>query len=264
MKKIVMILGFLILSITIKAQFKPDIINSMGGSAQYAGGYLAFSVGEPIIGTTSGSNFSLTQGFLQTWKALVKQLVIKVFLEGLYSTGGIMNQARGISSPQFGAGIADKVTFELHEATSPYNLVYTFINADLNINGNVTINNIPSYLTGSYYLVVKHRNSVETWSSDVIDLNGTGIFTYDFSIAATKAYGNNQKQMAENIFAIYGGDGVLDGFIDASDMAAIDNAGTAIQRGYFPEDVNGDGIVDASDMALVDNNSTAVVHLKRP
>ncbi len=264
MKKIVMILSFILLKTLVQAQVTPTVINTMGGSAQYAGGYLAFSVGEPIIGTSSTNNTTLTQGFLQTWKALSKQMAVKLFLEGLYAGGGMMNQAQDISNPKFGAGIADKVTVELHESTAPYGVAYTFADADLNTNGSVTINNLPANISGSYYLVIKHRNSVETWSNDVVDFNVPGSFTYDFTTAAYKAYGNNQKLMSGDIFAIYGGDAVQDGIVDGSDMAAIDNASTAIQKGYFPEDINGDGIVDATDMALVDNNSTAVVQMKKP
>jgi len=70
--------------------------------------------------------------------------------------------------------------------------------------------------------------------------------------------------MNGGVYAIFAGDDNRDGIVDGSDMAAIDNASTAVMTGYHPEDLNGDGIVDASDMAIIDNNSTAVVSAKRP
>jgi hypothetical protein len=191
-------------------------------------------------------------------------LTIKLILEGLYAGGGMMNQAQNASGPEFGTGISDKVTIELHNASAPYAISFSFPNQNLFTNGIVTINNIPASISGSYLLVVKHRNSIETWSSNVIDFGITGNISYDFTTGATKAWGSNQKLMPGNVYAIYAGDVMHDGIVDGLDMAAIDNASIAIMNGYFSEDVNGDGIVDGSDIALIENNSTAVVHIIRP
>jgi len=40
-----------------------------------------------------------------------------VLLEGLYNSGGTMRQAWNALGPQWGAGIADHITVELHNAT---------------------------------------------------------------------------------------------------------------------------------------------------
>ncbi|MEI6853594.1 MAG: hypothetical protein WCL06_12150, partial [Bacteroidota bacterium] len=100
MKKLILILSFIALCLASKAQVTPDVVNSLGGSAQYAGGYLAYSVGEPIVGTNTGTSVTLTQGFLQTWQMLAKQIALKVYLEGLYAGGGLMNQAKNASGAQ--------------------------------------------------------------------------------------------------------------------------------------------------------------------
>jgi hypothetical protein len=266
MKKLIITFSILTLCLSLQAQqMKPDVINSSGGSAQYSGGYLAYTVGEPIVGTNSGSSVTLSQGFLQTWQMLVKQLAIKVFLEGLYAGGGMMNQAQGTSGPQFPAGIADKVGVELHNSATPYGIFYEDNNIDLHTDGTLQMSNLPSNTSGSYYIVIRHRNSMQTWSALPYSFAGIGQFSYDFSTSASQAYGNNQKLMG-TVYAIWGGDPTQDGIVDGSDMTAIDNASKppALQ-GYYPEDVNGDGIVDGSDMTMIDNNSKPpAVQLLRP
>ena len=192
-----------------------------------------------------------------------KTLTVKLFLESLYAGSGIMNQAKDISGPKFSTGIADTIRVELHDATTPFALAYSYPNLDLSTNGDVIINSVPGTITGSYYLVVRHRNSIETWSADAIDFAVASPINYDFTTSVSYAYGSNMKSMS-GIFAIYAGDANQDGIVDGSDMAAIDNSSTAVMVGYYPEDLNGDGIVDASDMAIIDNNSTAVVSAIKP
>ena len=186
-----------------------------------------------------------------------KTLNITLFLEGLYSGSGIMNQAYDDMGPHFGTGIADRVTIELHDGTTPFTTAYTYGDADLNTSGTLAITTLPASITGSYYIVIKHRNSIETWSTVPVSFAG-GTVSYDFSSASSQAYGNNLKLMG-TVYVIFGGDASQDGAVDGTDMALIDNASTAVLVGYNPEDVNGDGIVDGSDMAMVDNNSTAIV-----
>jgi hypothetical protein len=81
--------------------------------------------------------------------------------------------------------------------------------------------------------------------------------TYDFSNAASNAYGNNMKQIdtAPIRFAIYSGDVNQDGVIDAADLSLIDNASFNFVTGYATPDVNGDNIVDATDASIGDNNA---------
>ena len=194
--------------------------------------------------------------------ASIHTATVKVFLEGLYAGGGIMNQAQGLSGPQFGPGIADQVTVELHNALNYSNIVYSLGLVNVSTSGNIAISAIPALYNSSYYLTIRHRNSIETTSASAISFAGTTV-NYDFSTAATQAYGNNLKHMG-TVYAIYGGDATQDGYVDGSDMAVVDNASTAVLHGYNPQDVNGDGIVDGSDMAMVDNNSTAIVQAIKP
>ena len=176
-----------------------------------------------------------------------------------------MNQARGVSDPQFADGIADKVGLELHDAGIPFDKVYENNNINLYTNGMLTIDTLPCYIGGSKYIVIKHRNSIETWSSSPVDFNVPGPITYDFTTAASQAYGNNQTLIGL-FYAIWAGDVTQDGVVDGSDMAAVNNISTSgFNMGYYNEDANGDGIVDGSDMAIIDNNATPpFVQVRKP
>jgi hypothetical protein len=194
-----------------------------------------------------------------------KTLNLTLFLEGLYAGGTFMNQAYDDLGPHFGTGIADRVTIELHDGTTPFTTAYTYGDADLNTSGTLAITTLPASITGSYYIVIKHRNSIETWSMVTVSFAGAGPVIYDFSTAASKAYGNNLKLMG-TVYVIYGADPNQDGIVDGSDMLLIDNASQVpILHGYFAQDLNGDGTVDGTDMLMIDNNSQSpVVQVKKP
>jgi hypothetical protein len=174
-----------------------------------------------------------------------------------------MRQASDEAGPHFGTGIADQVTVELHNATSPYAMAYTFSNVNLSTNGTLGINPIPAGVTGSYYVVIKHRNSIETWSNAPVSFTGSGPITFDFSTAASQAYGSNMKTMG-SVFAVWGGDVNQDGIVDTGDMNPVENASTNFIMGYIVQDVNGDGIVDTGDMNIVENNSTNFIMVMTP
>jgi hypothetical protein len=184
-----------------------------------------------------------------------KTLTLKFYLEGLFNGTG-MNQAQNEYGPQFGSGVADQVTIELHSPLAYNNILYTSGAVNLHTDGQAMVT-IPETYSGSYYVTVKNRNSIETTSASPLAFSTTNI-SYDFTSSASKAYGNNQRGIS-GIWVFWGGDVNQDGIVDAGDMNPVDNASTAITFGYVPEDVNGDGIVDGGDMNMVDNNSTAIV-----
>lgn len=188
-------------------------------------------------------------------------LNLTVFIEGLYIGNGTMRQAQGTSGNEFPGTTADQITVELHDPASYANIPFSAGNIDLNTSGN-SIVNVPAIYNGSYYLTVKHRNSIETVSVMPISF-ATNTISYDFTTSASQAFGNKMKDMG-GVFAIYSGDVNVDGIVDGTDLASTENSNNAITLGYVPQDVNGDGIVDGSDLAIVENNSNAIVNLVTP
>jgi hypothetical protein len=252
-------------------EFKADLgsVISSPGTYYYASKFQFGNMPFVYGGFNSESSGGIWDGTLNVSGVLTinatatKTLNLNMYLEGLYAGSGLMNQAMGSSGAQFPAGVADQLTIELHEATSPYSAIYTYPNVNLNTDGTLSIATLPGNISGNFYIVIKHRNSIETWSAAPLAFGAASPISYDFSTAASQAFGNNLKQVG-SVYVVWGGDATQDGIVDGSDMAAIDNASTATLQGYNPEDVNGDGIVDGSDMAVIDNNSTATIQVLKP
>lgn len=125
----------------------------------------------------------------------------------------------------------------------------------------------PRAESGVYFLVFKHRNSIETWTdSNLISYNrGSGI-SLDIINNNTAVYGDNQK-LADPNFGFYGmfsGDCNDDNIIDAADLILIYNDVLNFTGGYVISDVNGDLFTDVSDIVIAYNNAINVVERKAP
>lgn len=187
-------------------------------------------------------------------------LNVRFFIQGFYDNivmKPVLFNTDGVSS----TNIVDTVTVELHSSASGYPVVVSSKTL-LNTSGYATITCSSNLIGSSYYIVVKHRNSVETWSANPVNIvNGTN---YDFTSSANQAYGSNQMDLGSGIFAIYSGDINQDGVITNDDMVSLDNDNSNFVNGYVTTDVNGDGVVSNDDMVMVDNNNNNFVGLIQP
>jgi len=181
----------------------------------------------------------------------VSTLNLKAAIEGFYNPQSNQLQIR------------DTVTVYQRLAVSPYLLVdssRTVIDS-LTLSGLCFYYNAP---TGKYYTVIKHRNSLETWSRSGGDsLKKGAIVSYDFTSDSTKAYGNNLIKKGSK-YCIYSGDISQDGIIDGTDALLADNSAAVFATGYDPADLTGDSFVDGSDAIIVDNNARKFVIVIRP
>lgn len=157
--------------------------------------------------------------------------------------------------------IPDSVTVELRSSNPPY----SFIDSDKKIvsaNGNAVFYFSNVMNSESYYIVVKHRNSIETWSKlpqQFIE----GTMNYDFTNSSGSAFGNNLILKGTK-WCIYGGDVNQDGFVDLTDLLLIDNDSFNFLNGYVSTDIDGDGLVSALDLNIVDNNAYSYVRAIKP
>ncbi|MBK6346613.1 MAG: carboxypeptidase regulatory-like domain-containing protein [Bacteroidales bacterium] len=181
-----------------------------------------------------------------------KNLNLTVLLEGLHNGPGTMRKAQGTSGDQFPGTVADQMTVELREAADYNNVVYTDPNVNLNTNGSASLV-IPAENSGSYYVTIRHRNSIETTTALPLSFSGSDIIN-NFTTAASQAYGSNLQQ-AGGDFVIFGGDVNQDGAVDTGDMTPTDNDAGSFAGGYLPTDINGDGTVDTGDITVIDNNA---------
>jgi hypothetical protein len=86
---------------------------------------------------------------------------------------------------------------------------------------------------------------------------------YDFTDAASKAFGNNML-LKGGIYAIFSGDVNQDGIIDSSDIVIAKDDASVFNNGYIVSDINGDGITDAGDLIVIDNNSSIFIGSIQP
>ncbi len=157
--------------------------------------------------------------------------------------------------------VTDTVTIQLRNSTAPYAIVDQAREV-YNINGFATYE-FYTAPAGSYYVVIKHRNGLETWSSAPVAMLAGGNYNYDFTTSASQAFGNNTVLKA-GLYCIYSGDVNQDGVIDITDEGLIDNAALNFASGYIATDVNGDGVADLTDLGITDNNSYNLVVVARP
>jgi len=162
---------------------------------------------------------------------------------------------QGFYNPSTNSMIPDTATVYLRNASSPFSIIDS--SKDLLSPSGIGTFIFSNATNGtSYYIVLKHRNSIETWSSSGNSFVDNSL-VYDFTAAANKAYGSNQIQVdiTPVKFAIYSGDVNQDGVVDGTDAALVDNDAFNFVTGYVNSDVNGDEVVDGSDAAIVDNNA---------
>jgi len=184
-----------------------------------------------------------------------------IMLQGLYNGGGTMRQAMDAAGAHWSAGVADHITVELHNSATYGTVVYTATDVALSTTGTATIT-IPGTYDGSYYITIKHRNSLETTTSTAISFSNN-IINQSFA-APANVFGGNLGLSTDNYYLIYGGDVNQDGIVDGGDMNMVDAGSTSILIGYYSADVNGDGLVDGGDMNIIDVNSTAIIYTITP
>lgn len=105
--------------------------------------------------------------------------------------------------------------------------------------------------TGSYYLVVRHRNHLPVMSASPIFTGPLGPGTFDFTTAMTAAYGTNpMKEIVSGTYGLWAGDVTANGQVryngagnDRVPIFSRIGTLTGTVNGYYPEDVNMNGQV---------------------
>jgi hypothetical protein len=170
---------------------------------------------------------------------------ITVAPEGLYNNGNLKLNLR------------DTVRIELRNSVTPFAVVDTATGVldSISLTAQVLFSNAGN---GNYYVVVKHRNSIETWSKNPQVFTVGASLIYNFTTSQTQAFGDNLKLKGTK-WTIYSGDANQDGAVDATDVQNIDNDASNFVGGYVSTDLNGDGFVDGSDFTIGDNNAAEFV-----
>ena len=157
------------------------------------------------------------------------------------------------------ATACDSIDVELRDITT-YAMVQS-VRTVLNQNG--TANCVFPATTGDYYIVVKHRSAIQTWSALPVTVGPTAV-SYNFTTAANQAFGDNQVEVSTGVWALYSGDIIIDENIDLLDLGTLELDISNFSYGYVPTDLNGDGNVDLLDSPVVEANISNFVFSYHP
>ncbi len=166
-------------------------------------------------------------------------LNLKVIVEGYYNLNTNSLNKR------------DTLSVFLHSAIPPFSIVDSAITVidSLTFSGICFFN----YATdGTYYLKIKQKNTLETWSEPGgIVLTKGNTTNYDFTDDISKTFGGGTKLKGTK-YCLISGDCNQNGVINAVDRASvISRLGS---NEFNIEDLDGNGIVNAADRAIVVSN----------
>jgi len=244
----------------------------------------SFNVTADVPSSSSSITFSLTNNAFTG--LLVKA---KVFLQGPYSGAGLMTTSLAAASyiplaqpynstPFNYAGteavanapflvtnnIVDWVLVELRTGLTAASKVDTRAALLKNDGTLLDVDGSTGVLftvagTGSYYIVIKHRNHFGIISASTVALPNAS--AYDFTTAQAQADGTNPMvALSDGPFGMYSGDANKDAIITAGDMSLAISA--LNNTGYNLTDVNFDGLVTAADISIMINNLNKTAQLQ--
>jgi hypothetical protein len=152
--------------------------------------------------------------------------------------------------------VQDTVTAYLASSISPFGLLDSSAAALSGSGSGLPV--FRNAASGSYYLVIRHRNHLEVWSASPMALvkGTTSISSYDFSTGAGTAFGVNPLRQVGSSFVSWGGDVNQDGVVDFLDRNLTWNNRTL--TGHLPTDTNGDNVTNSNDDTIVLGNRLKV------
>ncbi|MBK7571749.1 MAG: hypothetical protein IPI10_09055 [Bacteroidetes bacterium] len=181
---------------------------------------------------------------------------LKVFIQGYY-LGSLMQ-----NSPLNSLSLSDTVIVKLAFIRLPYPVLYsdtTFIS----ISGDIDALFPSAILNSEFYIVVDHRNSIQTWSSDSVLIDQNNII-YDFTNSIGKAFGNNLADNGDGTFSLLSGDVNKDGVINDIDYLLLENGLLNLTENYTFLDLTGDNLIESSDFSLIENNIQNNISIQKP
>jgi len=206
-----------------------------------------------IIGSDISNGLFVIKTTIQNFNPPPVKINLTVFTEGLYNT--VLDRLSR----------NDTVSVYLRKASSPYGVIDS-AKAPIDSVSKSGLFEFSKVSAGNYFIVVKHFNSLETWSKtggEILTVCDP-VYDYDFSDSAAKAYGNNLHKTGSK-YCIYSGDINNNSSIDLNDVLFIYNDAENFVSGYKPlSDLTGDNLVDLSDITIAYNNSNKFVSVISP
>jgi hypothetical protein len=185
----------------------------------------------------------------------------QTFIEG-YRNGTSMRPVL-LNSGISGATISqcDTVEVSLHASSSPFSRVFTQ-KVVLNVDGEASATFPASAIGNSYYLVVRGRNFIETWSASPIAFMSST--SYHFG-SVSQAYGNNLG-VVSGVSVIYSGNfaSPLNNYIGTEEYNQWEQDFNALNSGYIASDLNGDGFSGTEDYNIWESGFNNLIEVLKP
>jgi len=215
----------------------------------------------PVTVTVGECEATTTEDFTIVPSGSGITLNVKAYMQGYYAGSGVMTSVLSNQLVSSNTNEVDTITIELRDAATGANIEAT-ANGVIMIDGTVSLN-FPSSVQGNnYYIVFKHRNTIQTWSAAPVTM--ASVTSYDFTTAASKAYGDNMIEIETGVFAMYTGDMNQDEYIDPFDFSLYIEDNNNLATGYYNTDLNGDGYVDPFDFSIYIENNNNLIYSAHP
>ncbi len=240
-----------------------------GETWQYVGGVINADENTITISTDSLGEFAIFEHEYPT-------ITVKVILEGLYHADSLTMHSSWQESGELPArapyadqrlktlnpdNVVDWVSLELRaQAGGPAVFQRSFLlRKDGYLSepdGHTTELTLPNVPGGNYYLLIRHRAHINVMNADMLSLSPTTTASWDFTSGGQTCYGTSQlKQVAENTWAVLGGDFNQDHKITTQDAVLYQNSKNNGAVTYSVCDVNGDGAIDQNDFNIWHQNA---------
>ncbi len=178
-------------------------------------------------------------GMVYAWGLQFNNMVAK---PNLMTFNGTANQGgfwTGSNQP------TDTIRYILRNSTAPYTKVDSAIGYVNQFGFSTTY--FANALNSSYYIEVKHRNSLSVWSNIPKSFSQGSTTSYNFLAGPGNVYGGELISI-NGRWCMYSGDINQDGTINGNDFTVFNqNFG---QSGYINSDLNGDGTVNGNDFTV--------------
>lgn len=194
-------------------------------------------------------------------------LRVKLFLEGYYEAPGMNKPVLYDLGMTTRPDYSDSIELDLWSPAALSRDTPDFRKSVMLMSDGTAYAIYPGVTQGRYYyLAVKHRSSLETWSKSPLLF---GLHNeYDFTDSLNAAYGNGLNPPMESMgggkYALFSGDVNQDGRINQDDYGIMENDVLSILFGYYVTDLNGDGEVESYDYSLLENNIIRNIIKARP
>jgi hypothetical protein len=149
--------------------YRQEVFASSGTTAYGSNGAVSYTFGQSFYVTKSTSTGKSRDGIQQPVPPVFMN--IRVFIQGFYQQG--LGNMVEITGP----GITDTITVAIHSSLAPYAEIFS-TRVLLDINGYSQVR-LPALLRGNeYYLAIRHRNALQTWSKYPVALSTGNLFDF--------------------------------------------------------------------------------------